>query len=77
VLALGLHSSLAPRAITFTGFSLFLGVAMAITAFPVLARILTAAASNGRVSGPSPWPARRGRRDGLMPSRRLRRHRAD
>lgn len=41
LLSLWLFTSLAPPAITFTSFSLFMGIAMAITAFPVLARILT------------------------------------
>lgn len=41
LLALGLHSHYAPKGVDFTSFSLFIGVAMAITAFPVLARILT------------------------------------
>lgn len=40
-LALGLFQGYAPDGISFTSFSLFLGLAMAITAFPVLARILT------------------------------------
>ncbi len=40
-LALWLHPILAPEGVSFTSFALFLGVAMAITAFPVLARILT------------------------------------
>lgn len=40
-LALWLHQSFAPEGISFTSFALFLGVAMSITAFPVLARILT------------------------------------
>lgn len=40
-LAIWLHPIYAPQGVTFTSFSLFLGVAMAITAFPVLARILT------------------------------------
>jgi Kef-type K+ transport system membrane component KefB len=39
-LALGLYSSLAPPDTTFTPFALFIGIAMSITAFPVLARIL-------------------------------------
>jgi Kef-type K+ transport system membrane component KefB len=39
-LAIGLYSSLAPDNITFMPFALFMGVAMSITAFPVLARIL-------------------------------------
>lgn len=40
-LALTAYSSYAPTGVTFTSFALFLGVAMSITAFPVLARILT------------------------------------
>ncbi len=39
-LALWLHAGLAPPGIPFTSFALFMGIAMAITAFPVLARIL-------------------------------------
>jgi Kef-type K+ transport system membrane component KefB len=39
-LALGLHESFAPAAIDRTSFAIFLGVALSITAFPVLARIL-------------------------------------
>jgi Kef-type K+ transport system membrane component KefB len=38
--ALLIYRSLAPAGIPFTAFALFLGVAMSITAFPVLARIL-------------------------------------
>ena len=41
LLALWLHRAYAPAGTSFTSFSLFMGVAMAITAFPVLARILT------------------------------------
>src|SRR5689334_16474034 len=40
-LALPLFERLAPSGIPFLSFALFMGVAMAITAFPVLARILT------------------------------------
>lgn len=40
-LALWLYPRLATTGVDFTSFSLFLGVAMSITAFPVLARILT------------------------------------
>jgi Kef-type K+ transport system membrane component KefB len=40
-LALVLFPSLAPGNVSFTGFSLFIAVSMSITAFPVLARILT------------------------------------
>jgi Kef-type K+ transport system membrane component KefB len=41
LLALGLYHLYAPAGVDFTSFSLFVGVAMAITAFPVLARILS------------------------------------
>jgi len=40
-LALGLYPRLGTEGVSFTLFALFLGVAMAITAFPILARILT------------------------------------
>ena len=40
-LALGLYPAFSHRAVPFTSFALFLGAAMAVTAFPVLARILT------------------------------------
>jgi Kef-type K+ transport system membrane component KefB len=40
-LALWLYPALSNHAVPFTSFALFVGVAMAITAFPVLARILT------------------------------------
>jgi Kef-type K+ transport system membrane component KefB len=40
-LALWLYPSVSNSAVPFTSFALFVGVAMAITAFPVLARILT------------------------------------
>ena len=41
LLALGIYPTLSSRDVPFTVFALFLGVAMSITAFPVLARILT------------------------------------
>jgi Kef-type K+ transport system membrane component KefB len=41
VLALYLYPRLSSSAVSFTAFALFMGVAMSITAFPVLARILT------------------------------------
>jgi Kef-type K+ transport system membrane component KefB len=41
LLALFLYPRLSTAAVPFTSFALFLGVALAITAFPVLARILT------------------------------------
>lgn len=40
-LALYLYPRLSDDSVTFTNFALFMGVAMSITAFPVLARILT------------------------------------
>lgn len=40
-LALGLYPVLSSRDVPFTVFALFLGVSMSVTAFPVLARILT------------------------------------
>jgi Kef-type K+ transport system membrane component KefB len=41
VLALWLYPRFADSSISFTAFALFIGVAMSVTAFPVLARILT------------------------------------
>jgi Kef-type K+ transport system membrane component KefB len=41
LLALALYPRLSSNTVPFTSFALFLGVAMSITAFPVLARILT------------------------------------
>lgn len=41
VLALWLFPRYGPAGVDFTSFSLFLGVSMSVTAFPVLARILT------------------------------------
>lgn len=40
-LALWLYPSFSPAGVSFTNFSLFLGLSLSITAFPVLARILT------------------------------------
>lgn len=40
LLALYLYPRVSDQSVTFTGFALFLGIAMSITAFPVLARIL-------------------------------------
>jgi Kef-type K+ transport system membrane component KefB len=40
-LALALFRELAPAGVPFTSFALFMGIATSITAFPVLARILT------------------------------------
>ncbi|MGH7711156.1 MAG: cation:proton antiporter, partial [Gemmatimonadaceae bacterium] len=39
-LALFLYPRLSDDSVTFTGFALFMGAAMSVTAFPVLARIL-------------------------------------
>jgi Kef-type K+ transport system membrane component KefB len=41
LLALSIYPRLSTSDVPFTGFSLFLGVSMSVTAFPVLARILT------------------------------------
>jgi Kef-type K+ transport system membrane component KefB len=41
LLALYLYPRLSDDSVTFTAFALFMGAAMSITAFPVLARILT------------------------------------
>ncbi|HYH79343.1 MAG TPA: cation:proton antiporter, partial [Longimicrobium sp.] len=41
LLALLLYPRLSDASVTFTGFALFMGAAMSVTAFPVLARILT------------------------------------
>jgi Kef-type K+ transport system membrane component KefB len=41
LLALLLYPEIAAAGIPFTGFSLFMGVSMSVTAFPVLSRILT------------------------------------
>lgn len=40
LLALYLHPRLAPPGVPLTGFALFMGAAMSVTAFPVLARII-------------------------------------
>lgn len=41
LLAVGMYRSLAPEGTTFASFALFIGVSVSITAFPVLARIVT------------------------------------
>jgi Kef-type K+ transport system membrane component KefB len=41
ILALGLYPAFSHQGVPFTSFALFMGVAMSITAFPVLARVLT------------------------------------
>jgi len=41
LLALGTFSDLAPSGVPFTSFALFMGIALSVTAFPVLARILS------------------------------------
>jgi Kef-type K+ transport system membrane component KefB len=40
-LALGLYTRVCSDAVSFTSFALFLGISMSVTAFPVLARILS------------------------------------
>src|SRR5205814_10599556 len=41
LLALYLYPRLLDESVTFVGFALFMGAAMSVTAFPVLARIMT------------------------------------
>ncbi len=41
LLALVMYQDLAPAHVPFTSFALFMGIALAVTAFPVLARILS------------------------------------
>lgn len=50
-LALGIYSTLAPAGVQFTPFALFMGIAMSITAFPVLARIIRERGLNGTPLG--------------------------
>jgi Kef-type K+ transport system membrane component KefB len=49
--ALFLYRDLAPAGAPFSGFALFLGVSMSVTAFPVLARILEERGLSGTVLG--------------------------
>ena len=51
LLALGLYPRLSNSSVPFTSFALFMGLAMSITAFPVLARILTDRNMAGRDLG--------------------------
>jgi Kef-type K+ transport system membrane component KefB len=51
LLALYLYPRLSNQGVSFTSFALFLGVAMSITAFPVLARILSDRGLNGTELG--------------------------
>ena len=55
LLALALYKSHAPAGVPFTPFCLFMGIAMSITAFPVLARILQERGMS-RSPGPSRSP---------------------
>lgn len=41
ILSIKLYASLAPAGLGFTSFALFVGISLSITAFPILARILT------------------------------------
>ena len=60
--------------VPFTAFALFMGVAMSITAFPVLARILTDRGMTQTPLGVMALSLRGGRRrDGLVPARLRRR----
>jgi Kef-type K+ transport system membrane component KefB len=51
VLSLFLYRELAPAGVSFLAFALFMGIAMSITAFPVLARILTERGLTGTYLG--------------------------
>ena len=74
VLSLGLYSHLSGTAVPFVSFSLFLGVAMSITAFPVLARILTDRnLQNTPIGTVALSCAAAGRCDSLVPSLTCRR----
>ena len=60
VLALWLYPVLSHRGVPFTSFALFLGAALSVTAFPVLARILGDRGLESRPTwGPSPSAAPR------------------
>src|SRR5215470_1561021 len=50
LLALWIYPTLSTNDVPFTCFSLFLGVSMSVTAFPVLARILTAGLAIGFIA---------------------------
>jgi len=49
--ALAVYRSLAPAGVPFSAFALFLGIAMSITAFPVLARIIEERGLGGTALG--------------------------
>jgi Kef-type K+ transport system membrane component KefB len=51
VLSLLLYQELAPAGVTFVSFALFMGIAMSITAFPVLVRILRERGLSGTFLG--------------------------
>lgn len=51
LLSLFLYRELAPEGVSFLAFALFMGIAMSITAFPVLARILAERRMTGTVLG--------------------------
>jgi hypothetical protein len=74
-LAYFLYLKFAPPNIQFLSFALFMGIAMSITAFPVLARIVQERGlSRTRIGRwPSPAPLRRHHR--LVPAGRGDRHR--
>ena len=68
-LALWLYPRLSHRGVPFTSFALFLGVAMSVTAFPVLARILTdRGLDTDRAGRHRPRLRRRRRRDRVVPA---------
>ena len=68
-LALGLYPVLSTTDVPFTVFALFLGVSLSVTAFPVLARILTdRKISRSRMGARRAHVRRGGRCDGLVPA---------
>ncbi len=73
-LALGLYPQLSTSDVPFTSFALFMGIAMSITAFPVLARILSDRGLAKNRAGCGRARLRRyRRRDGMVPARVCRR----
>ena len=71
LLALYLYPRLSDDSVTFTGFALFMGAAMSITAFPVLARILTEREHGREPAGHAGDRLRGGRRRDRMVHPRL------
>ena len=70
LLSVYLYGDYAPPDVPFLTFALFTGIAMSITAFPVLARIIAERGLNGTELGNHRDRVRRDRRcDGVVPSR--------